>query len=85
MCERGLVHSIVIFIKKKYYKSIINKSTASLWTIIFQKKIAFREIYYMFSQVTEWWASEGEAALHLRAVSETNYIRASIFKLIKVN
>ena len=51
----------------------------------FSKKFAFREIYYMFSHVTEWWASEGEAALHLRAVSETNYIRASIFKLIKVN
>ena len=37
MCERGLVHSIIIFIKK-YYKWIINKSAASLWTTMFQKK-----------------------------------------------
>ena len=41
------------FYKKKYYKCIINKSADSLWTTIFQKKIAFREIYYMFSHVTE--------------------------------
>ena len=51
----------------------------------FSKKFAVRKIYYMFSHVTEWWVPEGDAAVHLRAVSETSYIRASIFKLIKVD
>ena len=41
MCERGLVHSVIIFMKEKYYKWIINKSAASLWTTIFQKKSLF--------------------------------------------
>ena len=41
MCGRGLVHSIIFFIKKKYYKCVINTSAASLWTTIFQKKSLF--------------------------------------------